>query len=704
MSPYLLQHAANPVDWYPWGEEAFEVARREGRLIFLSVGYSTCHWCHVMERESFENEETARLLNRHFVNIKVDREERPDVDRVYMLFVQATTGAGGWPMSVWLTPELEPVVGGTYFPPSGAYGRPGFPEVIDRIAGAWAEDPEGLRARAREMLEALAAHASPERTEEGFAQVAASDLARRCYLQLRRSFDGEFGGFGDAPKFPRPAAVRFLLRYAALPGVSPSDAAEAVRLADITLRRMALGGMNDQLGGGFHRYSVDRFWHVPHFEKMLYDQAQLVSAHIEALQATGDRFHAQAARGTIEYVLGELRDAGGGFHAAEDADSLAEAGATEKREGAFYVWTLSELEAVLGPEDAGFFGAIFGCEPNGNAHPGSDPHGEFDGRNILIRRLDDAEIIRRFGGTPATATERLGRCRALLIAERSKRPRPHRDDKVLSGWNGLMASALAQAGMVLDEPRYTEAALGVLTVLRERFWDASRGVLLRSRRAGVSGGAGFAEDYACVGAAALDAYEATGDAAWLFWAEELQTALDARFVAPGGGYFGAPGDDPSIKLRLIEDHDGAEPAASSVAAANLLRLGRLREGFPGEARAGTVIGAFAPAMERVPVAMPAMLSAWCEWQRPAVRIVLRGSAVERRAFARPVHARWMPGRTLLHLSGPADPICSGSPFLESLANAADTGACAFVCEGFTCRLPARTPETLAAQLDVAKDR
>jgi uncharacterized protein YyaL (SSP411 family) len=699
-SPYLLQHASNPVDWYPWGEEAFAEARRSNRLIFLSVGYSTCHWCHVMERESFENEETARLLNRHFVNIKVDREERPDVDRMHMLFVQATTGSGGWPMSVWLTPELDPVVGGTYFPPRGAYGRPGFPEVIERIAGAWAEDPEGLRGRARELLDTLAGHAAPVAAPDGFARVASGDLARRCYAQLRRSFDAELGGFGDAPKFPRPAALRFLLRYAALPSTPAADAAEAIRMADFTLHRMAHGGMNDQLGGGYHRYSVDRFWHVPHFEKMLYDQAQLVSAHIEAFQATRDPFHADAARRTIAYVLGELRDPAGGFHAAEDADSFPADGSPEKREGAWYVWTLEELRAVLGASDAEFFGAVFGCEPGGNSPEGSDPHGEFDGRNILIRCLDNAEAAQRFGMGEREVADRIELARGRLLAERAKRPRPHRDDKILAAWNGLMVSALAQAGMVLDDPGYVDAAVETLGMIRERFWSAETGVLLRSWRGGVPGGPGFAEDYACVAAAAIDIYEATGASEWLEWASRLQAALDDRFAASAGGYYGAPGHDPSIKLRLIEDHDGAEPAASSVAASNLVRLGRLREDFAGETRAEAVIGAFAPAMERVPVAMPAMLAAWCERTASPVRMVLRGSTPERRAFARVVHARWMPGRTLLHVSGPDDPICSVSPFLANLAaEEGVAGPCAYLCEGFTCRLPAQSPETLREQLD-----
>jgi len=693
-SPYLLQHAGNPVDWYPWGPEAFEKARAENKLIFLSIGYSTCHWCHVMERESFENPETARLLNAHFVNIKVDREERPDIDRAHMLFVQATTGSGGWPMSVWLTPELEPVVGGTYFPPHSAHGRPGFPEVILRIAEAWREDAEGLRRRGAELLEALASHAAPGRA--GGRDPFPGDAARNGFLQLRRAFDAELGGFGRAPKFPHPVAPRFLLRYADAVGRETSEGREALAMVTLTLRRMAEGGMYDQVAGGFHRYSVDRFWHVPHFEKMLYDQAQLALLYLEASQASGDRRFESVARDTLDYVVRDLADPGGGFHSAEDADSYPEAGAAERREGAFAVWTKAEVESVLSPADAEIWCAVFGIDPGGNAPEGSDPHGEFGGRNIPIRRLGDAEAAARFGLPEAEIREVLTRCRGQLRAARAARPLPHRDDKVLAAWNGLMVSALVRCGVALGEPAYLAAGLRALGFVRERMWDPGSGVLLRSWRNDVPGGPGFAEDYACVIAAALDAYEATGEGAWFLWAERLQERMEALFAVPGGAYYGSSGEDPSLRIRMVEDHDGAEPAASSVAAHNLLRFARLLDDPVRRNRAEEVIGAFGSTAGNVPTGMPWLLAAWLDQSREPVRVVLCGSEAERAAFASAIGTHYLPGAVVIH-AVPGDPIVERSGFLRSLVEA-QKGCSAFVCRGTECRLPVHSAEALAGEL------
>src|ERR1039457_5255122 len=378
-SPYLLQHAHNPVDWYPWGPEAFERARREGKPIFLSIGYSTCHWCHVMERESFEDEATAALMNRHFVAIKVDREERPDVDRIYMAFVQATTGGGGWPMSVWLTPELRPFYGGTYFPPEQRYGHPGFPMVLERVAEAWTQDRDRIEESSREAIEQLTKQSAVAPAGPGSALRLDKDTLDAGFYVFRRSFDSRYAGFGEAPKFPRPVALNFLLRYYAR-----AKSQEALDMVAATLREMAKGGMSDQLGGGFHRYSVDARWFVPHFEKMLYDQAQIAVSYLEAFQVSGAPQYADAARRIFDYVLRDMTDAGGGFYSAEDADSaMAPDHPDLKGEGAFYIWRLEEIRALLSQPTADWFCYRYGVREGTNV--ASDPHGEFTGRNILYQ-------------------------------------------------------------------------------------------------------------------------------------------------------------------------------------------------------------------------------------------------------------------------------------------------------------------------------
>jgi uncharacterized protein len=441
-SPYLLQHAANPVDWWPWCEEAFTEARRSDRPIFLSVGYATCHWCHVMEHESFEDAATAALLNRHFVPVKVDREERPDVDRVYMTFVQATTGAGGWPMSVWLTPDLQPFYGGTYFPPASQYGRPAFGDVLTEIARAWREERESILSSASQIVSRLALLAAGEGSS-GEADASVLDATRR---QFEQAFDRRRGGFGDAPKFPRPSELLFLLREHARSGEAlPRD------IVLQTLRAMAMGGMRDHVGGGFHRYSVDGSWRVPHFEKMLYDQAQLVLAYLEGAQVSGDPFFAQIAEDTLQYVARDLTDADGAFLSAEDADSVppeqAGVAGTRKLEGAFYLWTIEEVRQLLG-ESSRVFELRYGLLPNGNAP--FDPQHEFEGKNILYTARPIADISRETGMEPGAVATALLKARVTLYKARTERPRPALDDKVLTGWNGLMVAAMARAARVLD--------------------------------------------------------------------------------------------------------------------------------------------------------------------------------------------------------------------------------------------------------------
>src|SRR5881409_3724984 len=452
-SPYLLQHAHNPVDWYSWGEEAFAKARQENKPIFLSVGYSTCHWCHVMTHESFENEEVAAIMNREFVNIKLDREERPDVDRVYMTFVQATTGGGGWPMSVWLMPDLKPFVGGTYFPPEDRYGQPGFKKVLERVATAWKENHDKIVEQGGQIVAALRESQSGG-TAEGKIDAAILEAA---YKQLDRSYDPKEGGFGNAPKFPRPVTVNFLTRFYARDPKSDSGK-QALEMALLTLRKMAAGGMHDHIGGGFHRYSVDRYWHVPHFEKMLYDQAQLAVTYLDAFQITKDKQYASVARDIVDYVARDMTSKEGGFFSAEDADSPVVAagglsavasakaddpGHRKTAEGAFYVWTKKEIDAALG-DAADIFDFHYGVQAHGNAPEGSDPHDEFRGKNILIERHTIAETAEHFQKTKEDIAKALAHSREKLFAIRAKRPRPHLDDKIIAAWNGLMIAAYAR--------------------------------------------------------------------------------------------------------------------------------------------------------------------------------------------------------------------------------------------------------------------
>src|SRR5437667_4702781 len=435
-SPYLLQHAHNPVDWYPWGKEAFAKARSENKPIFLSIGYSTCHWCHVMAHESFENEEVAATMNREFVNIKVDREERPDVDRVYMTFVQATTGGGGWPMSVWLTPDLKPFVGGTYFPPEDRYGQPGFKKVLERVATAWKENHDKIVEQGGKIVAAL--RESQSTAAEGQIDVGILDAA---YQQIERSYDPKEGGFGSAPKFPRPVTLNFLTRFYARDPKSESGK-QALEITLFTLRKMASGGMHDHIGGGFHRYSVDRYWHVPHFEKMLYDQAQLAVAYLDAFQITRDRQYAAVARDILDYVARDMTAKEGGFFSAEDADSPvvaagADRGHVETKEGAFYIWTKKEIDTAIG-DDAEIFDFHYGVQAHGNAPEGSDPQDEFRGKNILIERHTITETAQRFKKSEEDIAKSLEQSREKLFAIRAQRPRPHLDDQVIAAWNGPM--------------------------------------------------------------------------------------------------------------------------------------------------------------------------------------------------------------------------------------------------------------------------
>ena len=677
-SPYLLQHANNPVDWYPWGEEAFEKARLEQKPIFLSIGYSTCHWCHVMERESFESEAVAEVMNRHFVSIKVDREERPDIDRIYMLFVQSTTGSGGWPMSAWLTTELRPFFGGTYFPPDNRYGRPGFVAILEHIAKVWRDDRAKVEQSGVQVVEQLKEH-----SEAGARRgVLDQQMLGSAFLAFRRMFDTRLGGFGAAPKFPRPVVHNFLLRYHARTGNQ-----EALDMVLATLRAMDKGGMNDQLGGGFHRYSVDARWFVPHFEKMLYDQAQLASSYLEAFQVSGEETFAQSARDIFEYVLRDMTSPEGGFYSAEDADSVIHpAHPHEKGEGAFYVWTEKEIREALGEPGAAHFCYRYGVEDNGNVR--EDPHHEFGGKNILYQDYPVAQTAVFFETTEEVITASLNASRGKLLALRANRVRPHLDDKILTAWNGLMISAFAKGGQILNEPRYSKAARIAADFIAGRMWDPAKGVLLRRFRDGEGAIAGFCDDYAFFVQALIDLYETGFERRHLDLASGVTEQMIERFAdRENGGFFSTTGGDPALVLRLKDDYDGAEPSANAIAVLDLLRLDQMLIRPEFAAQAQRALDAFAFRMANGGVSVPQMLVAYMFSEGKPRQVVLAGEAESSglAALLRVVHSRFSPHQVVLLNHG-------DMKMLEGQATA-------YVCENFTCRRPTNSPELLAEILN-----
>ena len=683
-SPYLLQHANNPVDWLSWGEDAFQTAREQNKPIFLSIGYSTCHWCHVMEHESFENVETARFMNEHFVNIKVDREERPDVDKLYMTFVQATTGSGGWPLSIFLTPELKPFFGGTYFPPQNAYGRIGFPELLQRIATAWQEDRAKVVESSDSVLSALERYAGLA-SHNGSGGVDWNLIAGHCMEHFQQVYDMQHGGFGDAPKFPRPVTHDFLHRYYHL-----HKDEVALQMSRQTLIAMGNGGMNDQLGGGFHRYAVDSQWIVSHFEKMLYDQAQLVVSYLEMYQLTGDRYYADIARSTLNYVLRDLTHPEGGFFAGEDADSLPEANSSHKKEGAFYVWTQAEIEQVLGSEAAEIFCRYYNINAEGNAPAEGDPHGEFKGQNILyLQAKPEREVADLLHG-----------CREKLFAVREERPRPHRDEKIIVAWNGLTISAFARAGQVLGEEKYLAAAQRAAEFIQTELWDAGRSTLLRHYKDGAANVAGFAEDYAFLVRGLLDLFEASFEREYLEWAQQLNDAmLDKFWDEQGGGLFSSAPDE-NILLRFKEDYDGAEPSPNSIAAENCLRLHELLEDAPLREKANAIFTAFAGRLRDAAPAMPLLLAAKMRFDTPPLHIVIIGKkeAPDTLHLSNAVHSSFLPNKSLIVLDETLrEYFVTHLPFVAEMKQQGGKST-AYVCHNFACRQPVTSAEELLEEL------
>ncbi len=692
-SPYLLQHAFNPVAWYPWGEEAFEKARKEDKPIFLSIGYSTCYWCHVMEREVFENDSIAALMNRYVVSIKVDREERPDVDRVYMTALSAMTGSGGWPMSMFLTPDLKPFSGATYIPPTSKYGRAGFPDVLHQIHELWTKDRQQIYQVSQRVGDFLKQSSSPESKA-----IEAGKLAlERGFDSFSKSYDPKNGGFGGAPKFPRPVSFNFLFRY-----YSRTGEKQALTMSLETLKRMAGGGMYDHVGGGFHRYSTDERWHVPHFEKMLYDQAQLVISYLEAYQITRENFYADVARDVLNYVQRNMTYSGGGFYSAEDAESaLDPTKPEEKKEGAFYAWKQKEIDELLTPKEAKVFNYYYGVESKGNV--ASDPRQEFSGENILYVAHSLEENAKEFKRTVEDVKQSLASAKDKLFRARERRLRPHLDDKILVSWNGLMVSAFVRACQVLGDKNYLTAAERASQFILVKLYNPEKKQLLHRYRDGDARYDAHLQDYAFLTQGLLDFYEASLEIRWLKTAIELTDQQNKLFYdVARGGFYDISGTDKSILVRTKESYDGAEPTGNSIAILNLLRLSQMTDNRKFQDMAAKSLAYFGEQMLNTPQALAQFLVALDFSLSKPKQIIIAGKSNDpnTRAILKEVHSRFIPNKIILLADGAEGQktLASYIPFVESV-KMIDGKSTAYICENYACELPTSEVRVVAQLLD-----
>ncbi len=688
-SPYLLQHANNPVDWYPWGEEAFEKAKQENKPIFLSIGYSTCHWCHVMEHESFENKTIAELMNKYFVCIKVDREERPDVDKVYMSAVQTMIGSGGWPLSVFLTPDLKPFYGGTYFPPKDAHGRPGFPTVLERIHQAWNEEQQEILNSGNQLIEMLQ-HKHLAKNEN---EIIDENLIRRTYHQLAAAYDAKHGGFGTAPKFPRPVMFEFLFQY-----FNRTQEKEALTMSLTTLMAMASGGMYDHLGGGFHRYSVDAQWKVPHFEKMLYDQAQLAHSYLDAYQITHDDFFATIAKETLDYVLREMTDKNGGFYSAQDADSFSTENSSQKKEGAFYVWEKSEIEKILSQEESKIFCHYYNIDERGNVF--SDPHNEFQNKNILYAPFTIEQTAKHTSCTIEQVQKLLHSSKQKLFEARKQKSYPHRDEKILTGWNSLMLSAFAHASQIFNEEKYFQTAVNAINFLYKNLYDNSTKILFRRYCDGETKYDAQLDDYAFFIQALIDVYEITFDIQWLEKALEIQKTQIALFWdSAEGGFFDVSGKDSSILVRIKEGYDGAEPSGNSTSVKNLLRLFSYCNDKELQNYAEKTLKYFSTTLQQSPQLMPQLISTIERYYTSPQQVVIAGkrSNLEFKKYVQEIEQHYNPNKIIFLIDENTQEYFSQKhSFLQNIT--LQEKVVVYICENNTCGIPIITIEQLQEKL------
>jgi len=671
-SPYLLQHAHNPVDWFPWGEEALETARREQKPILLSIGYSACHWCHVMEHESFENEAIAKLMNDNFVNIKVDREERPDLDQIYMSAVQMMTHHGGWPMTVFLTPEAVPFYAGTYFPPEDRHNMPGFPRVLISVADAYRQRPEDVQQTAESVLSELKRSAATRESKE----LLSSELLMAAYRGIIKSYDSTNGGFGGAPKFPPAMVLEFLLHTFYRTGNQ-----QALEIVSYTCRKMAEGGIYDQLGGGFHRYATDARWLVPHFEKMLYDNALLSRLYLHYYQVSHDETARLVAEGILDYVMREMTDPAGGFYSTQDADS-------EGAEGKFFVWTTGEIKALLGERDADLFAAYYNVTNAGN----------FEGENILniTRKVSEAALAKQVSVEELSATLEKGR--RILFEAREKRVKPARDEKILTAWNGLMLASFAEAAAILKRPDYLEVASNnarfVLGNLRRG------GLLLRTYKDSQAKLNGYLEDYAFFIDGLVTLFETSGEIQWLEEACTLTvTMIDEFWDDEEGGFFYTGRSHENLIVRSKDFFDNATPAGNSVAAEVLLRVGLLSDNSDYQRRAATILRLMASSVERYPSGFGRLLCAFDFYLSAVKELVVIGSpdSFEMQALLAEIWTPYLPNKVVAQASPKDVAAFEAIPLLQGRSEL-DGSPTAYVCEHFACKRPVTTPAELAAQL------
>ena len=666
-SPYLLQHANNPVDWYPWSAEALELAKNQNKPIFLSIGYSTCHWCHVMAHESFEDEQIAKIMNQYFISIKVDREERPDIDSIYMQAVQMMTGSGGWPLSVFLTPEGKPFYGGTYFPPKDSFGRPGFDNVLLAVANAWKNNREDLVNSAAKISQILSDKSASSKIK------LSEDMLKNAVTHLEDTFDPRHGGFGIAPKFPQPSNLLVLLR-----SLFRTRDDKILNIITKTLDKMAKGGIYDHLGGGFHRYSTDAIWLVPHFEKMLYDQALLSKVYLEAYQVTGNSEYALVAREIFEYVLSGLRDAQGGFYSAEDADS-------EGEEGTFYLWDPKETIDILGEDTAKIFNEYYDVTKRGNFE---------HNKSILHIEKPITELNKEFKTNPETIRAALQESRKKLFAIRAKRIRPHRDEKIITAWNGLMISSLSLGGAVLGESKYSQAAEKAAEFVLTKVRKNNR--LMRYYGKGKAVQLAVLNDYAFMITGLLDLYESTFDAKWLLEAKNLSDQMIELFIdKENGGFFLTGKDSEKLLIRNIPDYDGAVPSGNSAAAAALLRLGQLTMDLEFTRQGEKVLNAFSNQLKQSPAHLTYMLVALDFWIGPRQEIVITGNreSNDTKDMIKLLHETFLPKTVIiLHEQEQAGKTIENIiPFIKS-QNMINNRATAYVCENFACNQPVNSLE------------
>jgi uncharacterized protein len=676
-SPYLLQHSHNPVKWNAWNDESLKLANEMDKPIFLSVGYSTCYWCHVMERESFENEKIASLLNEYFVNIKVDREERPDIDRVYMTALQSMTGSGGWPMNMFLTPDLKPFYGATYIPPKEKYGRAGFEDIIEQISNLWKTKRQEIIKSSEKIFDILNTRLKEKSNPDIKIK---NEIFEKSFEAIKNIFDYNNGGFGIGNKFPRPVVINFLLSYYYYGKIT-----EALDMAIFTLKKMCEGGLYDHLGGGFHRYTVDIFWRVPHFEKMLYDQAQIAYTLFDVFSITNKKYFLDYAINTLDYVLENLTDKNGGFYTAEDAESAVEESSPNyKEEGYYYLWEINQLEKILGKENSAVFCYMYGIKYEGNTI--SDPHNVYKNKNVLYLENDIYDTSKAFKKSPEEINRLIEECKNILINKRAKRPKPNLDDKILTSWNSLMISAFAKGYKITLDERYKDAAIKCTSFILKNLWNNAENVLYHRYREGEVKFFATLEDYAFFIKALLDLYETTFDEQYIKYALDIFENANNRFYdKEKSGFFDTEPSASDIILKTKDIYDGAEPSGNAIMTENIIRFGYITDNKKFSEMVEKSIKYFYPDIENLPFSSPQMLNNILFFTTPPKEIILTGDLKDSgvQEMIKYIHGKFLPFRIFIHANKETEKYL---PYVKKIVkNYISTKV--YVCENYSCILP-----------------